>query len=187
MHTKKNGPFFLGRLTAGNLQSVLDAESAVRTSPASLLLIYLNRDSIQTHFCKQIAVALWATLLLVHTECGVAHTRACVSVWRGADVPLLHSTVSLERSGKWRKWRNEVSSRRVPYMSYLRTLAEQSNRCPWNWPMASRPEDTRSGHVRDRIELIASLSVWTLLQNLINSYRSNQIRSEVVYWFIKVT
>lgn len=44
-------------------------------------------------------------------------------------------------------------------MSYLRTLAEQSNRCPWNWPMAPGPEDTRSGHVRDRIELIASLSV----------------------------
>lgn len=58
MHTKENGPFFPGRLTAGNLQSVLDADSAVRTSPAFPLLIYLNRDSIQTHFCKQTAVAL---------------------------------------------------------------------------------------------------------------------------------
>lgn len=60
MHTKKKkkGPFFPGRLTAGNLQSVLDADSAVRTSPAFPLLVCLNRDSIQTHFCKQIALAV---------------------------------------------------------------------------------------------------------------------------------
>lgn len=82
----------------------------------------------------------------------VAHSCVCVSAWGGADVPLLHSPVSLERSGKWQKWKNQV---RLPYMSYLGTLAEPCNCCPCNWPMAPRPEATCSGHVRDRIRLTA--------------------------------
>lgn len=58
MHMIKMVIFFLGRMTVGSLQSVLDADSAVRTFPASPLLASPNRNCIQTHFCKQIAVAL---------------------------------------------------------------------------------------------------------------------------------
>lgn len=53
----ENGPFFLDGMTAGDLQSALDADTAVRTSSTSPPLAQLNRDSIPTHSCKQMAVA----------------------------------------------------------------------------------------------------------------------------------
>lgn len=56
MHTIKMS-LFLGRMTAGNLQSVLDADTAMRTSSTSPPLAQLNREGIQTHCCKQMAVA----------------------------------------------------------------------------------------------------------------------------------
>lgn len=48
---------FLGRMTAGNLQSVLDADTAVRTSFSSPSLAQLSRDDIQTRCYKQMAAA----------------------------------------------------------------------------------------------------------------------------------